>query len=781
MKKSKRFAPGISRPDSLPGAPEPALSPARLQQILEASPAALYVLDYPSSEIHWLSGNILRMTGFEISEALQPGWWRSNVHPEDRDRILRFAALSEDQDFLTSEFRFRKKDGTYFWVHDEGTVVHNPEGGPKEIVGSWIDISDRKEAELALRESERKLHHVMDASPSVTYVLDARSLPPKCTWISENVERLTGLNKLEAMEPMSWETRIHPDDLSAVHLARETYSNWSNILEYRFKTKEDRYIWLRDESRIQTDQQENPLEVIGSIADISKEKLMQQALRASEQQYRRIVETTAEGIWLLDDQEHVVFSNRRMAEMLGTTVEALNGASLLEFVPDEGRENARSRVAQHHHGVPERFEFKLRRRDGGDLYVLVSSNPIFDDSGNYQGLLAMCADITERKKLEEQFLHAQKLEAIGRLAGGVAHDFNNLLTGISGYTQLLLDQVKDRRQATEDLLQIRQLAEHAAALTHQLLAFSRKQHLKTTVVDLNALIGRVAQMLVPLLGEDIDLRLRLTPDLLNIEADEGQMEQALMNLALNSRDAMPDGGMITIETENLRLGKEGLADEEEPLQPGDYIMVAITDNGCGMDETTRRKIFEPFFTTKSQGKGTGLGLSTVYGIIRQHGGHIRVYSEVGVGTTFRIYLKAAAAVEGLAASEKPLLEIPANGIILLAEDETAVRALIQRVLESRGYRVLAAAKPEEAEALFESHRGEIILLVTDVIMPGGSGPELYRSLVTRQPGLKVLFISGYTESTAFEKGLDYKTGRFMQKPFQPVELLQKVEQLLQES
>ena len=382
-----------------------------------------------------------------------------------------------------------------------------------------------------------------------------------------------------------------------------------------------------------------------------------------------------------------------------------------------------------------------------------------------------------RRHLEEQLRQSQKMEAVGRLAGGVAHDFNNILTGITGYAELALAEVADPG-VRRDLEKIRQFSDRAASLTHQLLAFSRRQPLKVAAVNLNDLVKSIFEMVERLIGEDVELKFETGAELLPVRADAGQIEQVLMNLAVNSRDAMPDGGKLIIETANVHLDRS-YASRHTAVIPGDYVMLSVSDTGCGIDEESQASIFEPFFTTKEQGKGTGLGLSTVYGIVKQHEGNIWVYSETDRGTCFKIYLPS---FEGDA--EKPAETVETAVVprgsetVLLVEDEPRVRDAVQRALEKYGYRVLSATHPDEACDLFAEHSEEIDILLSDVVMPGYDGTQLYDNLRETHPDLPVLYMSGYTDRAVLANAILDPGMPFIQKPFAPAQLVRKVRAVL---
>jgi nitrogen-specific signal transduction histidine kinase/CheY-like chemotaxis protein len=393
--------------------------------------------------------------------------------------------------------------------------------------------------------------------------------------------------------------------------------------------------------------------------------------------------------------------------------------------------------------------------------------------------LVVAQDISERRQLELQLRQAQKMEAVGRLAGGVAHDFNNLLMVIKGHTELLLNVLPPAEQVARKIEQIDRSADRASALTRQLLAFSRRQVLQPQIINLNSIVQEMGKLLPRLIGEDVELLIHTDEQLGTVRADASQMEQVIMNLAVNARDAMPNGGKLVIETANLDL--ESSYTTMHPLmKPGPYIRLVVTDNGTGMDAETQSHIFEPFFTTKDKGKGTGLGLATVYGIVKQSGGFIWVYSEFGKGTSFKIYLPRLDQPEDYTGSPHPSIEAPmGTETVLLAEDEQDVREIAREFLESGGYRVIEARDGNEAIALAAKHRGEIDLLVTDMVMPGMTGQELAVRLQSELPGLCVVFMSGYSEHAATEMANADPSVRLLTKPFSRTALLRAAREILQ--
>ena len=424
------------------------------------------------------------------------------------------------------------------------------------------------------------------------------------------------------------------------------------------------------------------------------------------------------------------------------------------------------------------FEYRFRHKDGSYHWIHDEARLTRDSAGRPVEVFGSWVDITERKALEMQLLQAQKMEAVGLLAGGVAHDFNNVLTAIGGYAELVREDLPGEDARRHDVEEILRATERAATLTRQLLAFSRRQVLAPRVLDLNGVVAGVDNMLRRLIGADVELRTALAPELGAVRADPGQLEQVIMNLVVNARDAMPRGGKLTLETANAELD-ESYALEHPAVVAGPYVMLAVSDSGVGMDAATQARVFEPFFTTKEKGKGTGLGLATVYGIVKQSGGNIWLYSEPGRGTTFKIYLpRVDQPPEQLAAAPAPRAAPRGSETVLLVEDDEAVRALARKMLAAHGYTVLAAASGAEALKLAADHTGPIHLLVTDVVLPGMSGRELATRFQSVRPGLKVLYTSGYTDDAVVHHGVLDPGIAFLQKPFTSGTLARKVRETL---
>ena len=512
--------------------------------------------------------------------------------------------------------------------------------------------------------------------------------------------------------------------------------------------------------------------VLASVIDITQRTDAERALRESEAYHRTILENIADGVFIANRDGRYLDVNPRACELTGYSRKELLQLSVADSYVEDERTLARDRVAEVGQGKPGVYERRLRRRDGALLTVEAHARMLPDGR-----LLATIRDVTERRQLEMQLRQAQKMEAIGRLAGGVAHDFNNVLTAVFGYVDLLREDLPPESDAQKDLVEVRKAAERAASLTRQLLAFSRQQVLEPVVLELNELVAEFEKMLRRVIGEDVELRLALGADVGNVRADAGQLHQVIMNLVVNARDAMPTGGKLTLETANAEL-TAAYAELHKPVVPGPYVMLAVNDTGTGMTPEVQARIFEPFFTTKEKGKGTGLGLSTVYGIVKQSGGYVWVYSEPGKGTTFKVYLPRVDAPAERRATPPPAPSLTGTETILLTEDDTILRPLAKALLEKLGYTVLEAGDTDEALAAAKKHAGPIHLLIADVVLPGPSGRELARRLAASRPDTRVLYVSGYTDDAIVHHGMLEPGLNFLQKPFTPAVLARKVRAVL---
>jgi PAS domain S-box-containing protein len=512
------------------------------------------------------------------------------------------------------------------------------------------------------------------------------------------------------------------------------------------------------------------------VQELEKER---KALRESEGRFRALTESTSDWIWEVDRNGVYTYSSPKIRDLLGYEPGEVIGKTPFDFMSSDDAQ----RLAREFKLIVElkkpfaAFENVTLHKDGRKIVLEKSGVPFFDPSGNLEGYRGIDRDITERKKLEEKLLHSQKMDAIGQFAGGIAHDFNNMLTAIIGYAEFLKIDTDNDSPSYHYVDAILSAAAKSVSLTQQILAFSRKQIMSPAQTDLNALIKGIEKLLRRLIGEDIEINITLADRDLTVLVDHGQLEQVLMNLCTNARDAMPDGGTLFISTGTDFLDKEYIktCDVENA---GMYALITVTDTGSGMDEKTRRRIFEPFFTTKELGKGTGLGLATVYGIIKQHNGHINVYSEQGKGTTFKIYLPLTESLMEKGERKEAIPPERGSETVLVAEDSDDVRALTKQVLLKYGYQVIEAVDGEDAVNQMRKYKDIVRLVVIDVIMPKKSGKEVCDEIRKIKPDVKVLFTSGYTSDIIDRKGILEEGAGFISKPLTPHDLLHKIRETL---
>jgi len=658
------------------------------------------------------------------------------------------------------------------------------------VLVSWTAQSlnrgdrQRQQAEKALHAAQQRLAHVVSSSPAVLYSLKVEGREHVPTWTSENIVRLLGYTPAEIGGTDWWVGHVHPEDRESVvaqmpKLLAEGYL----AREYRFLNKDSTYCWVGDEQRLLRDPAGNPVEVVGSWSDVTPRKRAELRLQESEEQYRLLFDSNPQPMWVYDEESltflavndaaihHYGYSRAEFLAMTIRNIHPIEEAELLdEHVAKRLREG--DQRAFHSSRV-----WKHRKKDASLIDVETAVSPI-EFLGRH-ALLTLASDVTEKKRLETQLLQSQKMDSVGRLAGGVAHDFNNLLGVITGYGELLRKRIPDEPHVRRYVGDILKAAERAAGLTRQLLAFSRKQVLQPRILDLNTVVGEMEKMLGRLIGEDIQLVTVFAAGLRRVKADPGQMEQVLMNLAVNARDAMPRGGRLTIETANIDLDA-AYARSRPGVKPGPHVMLAVSDTGHGMDQEVLGHIFEPFFTTKEAGKGTGLGLATVHGIVKQSGGHIFVYSEREQGTTFKVYLPrlegAETVVEATPADEAGLQR--GSETVLLVEDEESLRNIVREILEGTGYTVIEARHAGHALEIAERHPAPIPLLITDVVMPGMSGSDLATHLAASHPETRVLYMSGYTDDAVVLHGVLAADMAFLQKPFTAEVLARKVREVL---
>jgi PAS domain S-box-containing protein len=641
------------------------------------------------------------------------------------------------------------------------------------------ESKDLQRAETALRESERRYRLLFERNLAAVFSCSIEGEILEC---NDALARLLGWESHEELNG----TRVHdiyvdPADHEEVIrkiLAKEIPPN----REVQLRCKDGNIVWALASTNVLDSEGDRPVSIQRTLIDITERKRSEDQRRHSEEVLANAQRIAHVGSWEYDLSTHDLTWSDEVYRIFGISPADFEGSNEKFFShihPDDRelvKETFQEAVRQ---GSPYSVDHRIIRLDGSIRVVHEQAELVFDSEGNPVRMSGTVHDITEHTSLENQFRQAQKMEAVGRLAGGVAHDFNNLLTIITGYADLVLtSQMAEDDPNRTFLEEIKRAGERAAGLTRQLLAFSRQQVLHPQVLDLNSVLSGIENMLRRLIGEDVELSTVYTPSPGSVRADPGQIEQVLMNLAVNARDAMPRGGKLIIETRGVYLD-ETYVSRHTVVRPGEYVLISVSDTGEGMSEETQRLIFEPFFTTKEKGKGTGLGLATVYGIIKQSGGYIWVYSEVGMGSTFKIYLpRTSGSADDLKRVESNLPERRGSETVLLVEDDFAVRQLAQRILRARGYAVLEAKDVNEALALATAPDTHIHLLLTDMVMPNMNGRDLAEKVLAEQPGVRVLFMSGYTQNTITERGLLQDGVAFLQKPFSTDQLLKKVHEVL---
>lgn len=648
---------------------------------------------------------------------------------------------------------------------------------PSHLVDMAARLIERKWADETFRESVERFKKYFELG----LIGMAISSPDKgCIEVNDKLCEMLGYERSELLQ-MTWVDITHPDDLKAdlANFNRVMSGEADGYSMYkRYIRKNGQVIHATLEVKCLRRADGSVDHFVALVQDITERKRVEQELIESEERYRDLVENARDIIYTHDLEGNYTSVNKAGEQLTGYTREESLKMNLAQTVAPEYHDRARQMIANKLAGEKETiYDLEIIKKDGNRIALEVNTR-LITKNGAPIGIQGIARDITEREQLEEQLRQAQKMEAVGRLAGGIAHDFNNMLTAIAGYSELAIMQLQAQDPLRECIEEIKKASDRAASLTRQLLAFSRKQVLQPKVLDLNSVVKEMEKMIRRLIGEDIHLRTMLSPDLGSIKADPGQIEQVVLNLAVNGRDAMPKGGRLIIETSNVYLDNKYAA-RHIAVKPGPYALLAVSDTGIGINEEEQKHIFEPFFTTKEIGKGTGLGLSTVYGIVKQSGGNIWVYSEVGLGTTFKIYLPR---VDEGAEVYKPGVEqeeaLQGSETILVAEDEEVVRRLVREVLKSYGYKVLEAGNGGAAFLICERYKEPIQMLLTDVIMPEMGGRELADRLAQLRPGIKVLYMSGYTDDAIVHHGVLDDDVPFIQKPFAPHALAQKVREVL---
>lgn len=644
--------------------------------------------------------------------------------------------------------------------------------------------AERQATEQRAREWYARLEGYLAASPSVSYALDAAGGGVRPVWVSENITRLFGYTSAEALREHWWAEHVHPDDLPRARRATDALGSSSAVRhEYRFRKKDGGEVWVLDDMRFLPGVDGGPAQVVGVWTDVTERKLADLGRSAAEESLKlqsAALNAAANAILITDRDGTIVWVNEAFTALSGYTASEALGKNPRELVRSgtHDREFYREMWDTILAGSVWHGELTNRRKDGSLYPEEETITPVKGAEGTISHFIAIKRDLTREKLLQDQFFQSQKMEVVGRLTGGIAHDFNNILMAIFGYADLLVNGLQTSPGLADDAREIRKAADRAATLTRQLLAFSRKQLLVPKLLNLNTVIADLTKLLRRLLGEDIALRLALAPDLGIVSADPGQIEQVIMNLVVNARDAMPAGGPLEIGTANVELDAT-YAGSHPYVPPGRYVAVRVTDHGTGIAAEDLPHLFEPFFTTKGPGKGTGLGLATVFGIVKQSGGHVQVYSEVGFGSTFKVYLPRTDAVVAPPAWEQPAAAAEGGDeTVLIVDDDTVIGTLVERILGERGYTVLRAAGAGAAAEIARRHAGPIHLLLTDVVMPERSGGELAAELGAPRPEMRVLYMSGFTGDAIAHHGLVGAGPPILTKPVDAATLLRVVRAVL---
>ena len=697
------------------------------------------------------------------------------VDGSDRDAFI--AAVQRDGIARGQIIQLCRDDGRTIWVMDSSRLVRDDLTGATWFEGGLVDVTERRAVTDQLRASERRFRALIENSSDGIALISASGI---VQYISPSASRIVG-RRAEEREGRSFTEFVHYDDQPALLAAfREVLAEHcaSRRVEVRYKHSDGE--WHLMEGTFTNRLEEPDIHaVVVNYRDVTEQMRAVVALRESETRFRQMAEHINEAFFVVDlETRSAIYVSPGWSEIWGRPVADGYDAEIWfqAIHPDDQAAMAASQVAVAR-GEKSESEFRVVRPDGTTRWVRGRAFPVRNADGRVYRMVGVAVDVTELRNAQEKFTQAQKMEAVGRLAGGVAHDFNNLLTVILTDTEVVRSSLPAGSEEAELLAEVRRAGESAVGLTRQLLAFSRKQLVEPTVFNLNDAVTDISKMLRRLIGEDVRLETKLVGGNASIRADRGQIEQVLTNLAVNARDAMPQGGSLTLETKVVRID-ESLRESIPELPVGEYIVLAVSDTGNGMSEETRAHAFEPFFTTKGLGKGTGLGLATCHGIVKQSGGHVTLYSEVGVGTTFRIYLpRVAAAAEAVEAAVAPTTP-KGNETILVVEDDPGVRRVGARLLRAQGYRVLEAEDAVAAQHVLREHTGVIDLLFTDVVLPGVGGRELAERVRDARPSVKVLFTSGYTDDVILRHQLISHDVAILQKPYSQSTLSQKVRAVL---
>ena len=759
------------------------ISEDRLSKVLRAANDGMWDWDL-KTDIVFFDPRYYEMAGYAVDEfphRLEE--FQGRVHPEDVDDVMAHAEshLKGEADRFEVEFRFRRKSGDWMWIAGRGIIVERDEEGmPLRFVGTHQDITERKRAEEALQVSEDRLSKIMRAANDGMWDWDLKT---NVVYFDPRYYEMAGYEVDEFPHRLEeFQARVHPQDIDDVMAHAENHLKGEADRfeeEFRFRRKRGDWMWIAGRGIIvERDEEGMPLRFVGTHQDITKRKLAE----AERERLNKAIEQSGEIIVITDAEGSIQYVNPAFSDITGYDLEDVLGQNprLLKS-GEHGEEYYQDLWDTISSGKTWKGQFVNKRKDGSLYTEDATISPVFNPDGDIVNYVAAKRDVSDELKLEAQLQQAQKMEAVGRLAGGVAHDFNNMLGVILGRADIVLEKMTADQRYYADLMEIKKAGERSADLTRQLLAFARKQTIAPKVIDLNETVDGMLKMLQRLIGEDIEIAWIPGSDVWPVKIDPAQVDQILANLCVNARDAITGFGKVTIETGNS-IFDEAYCRDHAGCPPGEYALLAVSDDGCGMDSETMSHLFEPFFTTRELGKGTGLGLSTVYGAVTQNNGFIHVYSEPGQGTTFKIYLpRHKTRTTPQPQTEPETTREHGHETILLVEDEPAILEVASMMLARQGYTVVEASTPGEAIRLATEHPGEIHLLMTDVVMPEMNGRDLARNILSLHPGVKCLFMSGYTANVIAHHSVLDEGVNFIQKPFSIKDLTDKVREALDPS
>ncbi len=762
-------------------------SEERYRTIVNTAQEGIVVIN-EKGEIDFINDRFADLLGY-LPQELIGRHILSLVHEDERKEHEKQLEMQKTGQASSYDRRFRRKNGTVLWTIASASPLLGRNGAYRGAFGMFTDITERKRAEDALRESEGRLRTIFDASRAGIVLVNPQGT---ITFANQRMAEMFKL-QLSALIGTPYPSYLHPEqrEEGRERMVKMLSGEADSIaVERRYVASDGTDFYGFLSGRRLEDERGRLVCLVGIIADITERKKVEEALLASEGRYRSLFEQSRDAIFMLEAEGptagRIVSANKTALDMHGYTDQDMSRLQMQDLLPPEDAKAFPERLRQIDREGRLRYEALHRRKNGSDFILEVTETLIMIGGRHY--CMSVGRDSSDlkrseeqRRTLEEQLIQVQKIEALGRLAGGVAHDINNMLMPIMGYANILLESLPAGDSRREEAEAIIRSAERVRDIARQLLAFARKQTLEMKVLDLHEVVARFEKMLRRTIRENVVIETRYAPDLPPIKGDPGQIEQVILNLAVNAQDAMPGGGTLLIDTKHVLLD-QAFVDEHKGAHEGDYLSIAVTDNGTGMNRDVQSLIFEPFFTTKERGRGTGLGLAMVYGIVKQHGGYVDVASEIGKGTTFTIYFPVTTETPGAAEEpDGPVLASSHRETILVVEDQKEVLAIVSMMLREYGYRVLQASTPEAALALLQQSEQTVDLLVADVIMPGMDGTEVFLQLSSACPGLKVLYMSGYPDDVISTHGVLRSGINFIQKPFSPASLVKKVRIVLSQA